>query len=145
MADVFILQKLLPREGKIDLILSEIMGLASDKSWRIEIKEAKATRSEKQNNTLWWIYETILEVGGETMGGWEKSDLHEFFLCLHFGDEIREVFGKKRRVPRKRSSKLGKIEFAELVEHIYRFMAEQGVALPQPDPDYLLHREEADA
>ena len=138
----FLLPKLLHREGAIDRVLNVLMTLPMDKAWRVEVKEAKSTRSEKQNNTLWWIYQTILEMGGEPMGGWTKDDLHEFFLCSHFGTEVHEVFGKKRQVPRRRSSKLGKLEFAQYVDFIYRFMAEQGVVLPDPDPDYAEHREE---
>jgi len=145
MTDVFMLPKLLAREGQIDRILNAIMALPAEKAWRVQIKEARATRSEKQNNALWWIYDTILEMGGNTMAGWDRQDLHEFFLCLHFGDEIKEVFGQKRRVARKRSSNLSKTEFAEFFDHIYRFMAEQGVVLPDPDPEYMLHRDEETA
>jgi hypothetical protein len=103
--------------------------------WRVEIIPHKATRSELQNRTLWWVYDNILKIGGETMGGWDREDLHEFFLLEHFGARTCSVFGRKRLKPNRRSSKLSKIEFAELVDFIYRFMRKQGVELPLPDPE----------
>jgi hypothetical protein len=132
----------MPRDQVICRIVDALEDLPADEGFRVELHEHRSTRSEKQNNCLWWVYETILEMGGEMMGGYTKDDLHEFFLCSHFGTEVRTVFGKRRQVPKRRSSRLSKIEFAQLVDFIYRFMAEQGVVLPDPDPDYAIHREE---
>jgi NinB protein len=133
-----VLPKLKPRDLAICAIVDKLEDLPISEGFRVEIHAHKSTRSGKQNRTLWWIYDKILEYGGEAMGGWRREDLHEFMLCLHFGAEVREMGGKKLRVPSRRSSKLSKIEFAELVEHIYQFMAEQGVVLPQPDPEMAM-------
>lgn len=141
----FILPRLLPRDRQICNVVDALEDLPISEGWRIEIHPHKMTRSAKQNRTLWWIYDNILERGGESMGGWTRDDLHEFFLCSHFGTEIHEMFGKKRQVPKRRSSKLSKMEFAEFAEHIYRFMAEQGVVLPQPDPDMAMEFEDEKA
>lgn len=134
----FVLPKLLPRDRQICNVVDALEDLPISEGFRVEIHVHKSTRSAKQNRTLWWIYERILEYGGEAMGGWRVEDIHEFMLCTHFGTEIHEMFGKKRQVPKRRSSRLSKHEFAEFVEHIYRFMAEQGVVLPQPDPDMAM-------
>jgi len=141
----FILPRLLPRDVQICNIVDELENLPASEGFRVEIHPHRATRSEKQNNCLWWIYQTILDMGGEAMGGWLKEDLHDFFLLEHFGAEVHMVFGKKRQRPIRRSSRLSKMEFAEFVEFIYRFMAQKGVVLPSPDPDYLEKREDAAA
>ena len=138
----FILPRLLPRDLMICGIVEALEDLPIDKGFRVEIHEHSATRSDLQNRTLWWIYGNILKFGGETMGGWNKGDLHEFFLITHFGSIQKTLFGRKRLVPNRRSSRLSKIEFAEFVDTIYRFMEKQGVVLPLPDPDYAEHREE---
>ena len=103
--------------------------LPLDKAWRVEITAFKARRSVEQNALLWSLYDDILERGGEAMGGWTKDDLHQFFLIEHFGSETRKIFGKRRLVPRRRSSRLSKLEFSAFVDFVVRFMAEQGVVL----------------
>lgn len=139
---VFLLPKLLPRDRQICNVVDALEELPISEGWRVEIREHSATRSELQNNTLWWIYGKILKLGGVTMEGWTKDDLHEHFLIEHFGYRISVIFGKRRMKPLRRSSKLSKSEFAKLVDFIYNYMANQGVILPQPNPDYAEHREE---
>jgi len=138
----FILPKLRARDVAICNIVDVLEDLTMVEGFRVEIHEHKVTRSDLQNRTLWWIYENILRLGGETMGGWLKEDLHEYFLIEHFGSQVRMVFGRKRLVPIRRSSRLSKTEFAELVDFIYNFMASKGIVLPLPDPDHALEREE---
>lgn len=95
----------------------------------------KSRRTSSQNALLWAIYDQIIKLGGEDMAGWKSEDLHEFFLINHFGSETREIFGRKRLKPLRRSSILSKAEFAELLDSIVRFMAERGVVLSLPgDP-----------
>lgn len=110
-----------------------IEALPLDRAWAVEVKEHKPRRSDEQNRYLWSIYQHILKVGGEDMGGWTKEDLHDFFLITHFGSEIKELFGRKRHVPLRRSSKLNKQEFTDFIETIFRFMAERGVYIPSSD------------
>ena len=133
----FLLPRKMPRDKVICRIVDALEDLPISEGWRIEIHAHRATRSDLQNRTLWWIYANILHRGGEMMGGWTKEDLHEFFLIHHFGSITKVLFGKKRLVPKRRSSCLSKIEFSELVDSIYRFMESQGVALPPPEPDYV--------
>ncbi len=124
---VFALPANMPRDGMLERIGRLLRDLPTGKAYRIEVSEAKAPRTLSQNALLWAIYGEILKKGGEGMGGWTADDLHEFFLCNHFGTEIREMFGKKRQVPMRRSSRLPKLEFSDFVESILRFMAEKGV------------------
>lgn len=92
----------------------------------------KSRRTNDQNALLWSLYSDIIALGGESLGGFTKDDLHEFFLIDYFGAETKELFGRKKLKPLHRSSRLTKMEFAEFVEHIVRFMAEKGVVLTLP-------------
>lgn len=140
----FILPKLMPRDKAICRIVDVLEDWPISEGCRVEIHEHKATRSEKQNNTLWLVYGWIIKLGGTTTEGYTKEELHDFFLLRHFGQEVHEVFGKKRLRPVRRSSRLSRTEFAEFVDSIYTFMASQGVVLPLPDPDHALHDEQAE-
>lgn len=107
--------------------------LPADKAYRVEVVEHKPKRSLSQNALLWALYDQIIERGGEAMQGWSREDLHTFFLMNHFGSETREIFGRKRLVPLRRSSGLNKQDFSDYVESIVRFMAERGVVLDMPE------------
>lgn len=92
----------------------------------------KSRRTNTQNALLWSLYEDILRKGGEALSGFTKDELHEFFLIDYFGSETKELFGRKKLKPLKRSSRLTKLEFADFVDHIVRKMAEQGIVLQLP-------------
>ena len=117
------------RSRDIGRVVHELESLDEEREWRVTIEEKKSQRTLSQNALLWAIYTEILQRGGEAMGGWTKEDLHEFFLQNHFGSETRKIFGKRRLIALRRSSRLTKTEFSDFVESIYRFMAEQGVVL----------------
>ncbi len=141
----FILPKLRARDVAICNIVDALEDLPMDQGFRVEIHEHSATRSELQNRTLWWVYGNILKLGGNTMAGWTKEDLHDHFLIEHFGHTVIAGFGRRRMKPVRRSSRLSKTEFAEFVDFIYSYMANLGVVLPLPDPDHAIEREEAEA
>lgn len=107
--------------------------LANDKAWVITIEEKKLRRTTSQNSLLWALYDDIIKLGGEAMRGWNKDDLHTFFLIEHFGSETISFFGKKKLVPLRRSSKLNKQDFTDFITHIVDFMAGQGVHLELPN------------
>lgn len=92
----------------------------------------KSRRSTDQNALLWALYEDILRMGGETLGGWTRDDLHEYLLGEHFGWEVREAFGAKRQKPMRRSSRLTKTEFSDYIAFIVQRMAEHGIVLSLP-------------
>lgn len=131
------------RRLRAERIATVLAGLSTEKAWSVEIKPHKPTRSGEQNRYLWSIYGFILDAGGEDLGGWTKDDLHEFFLMEHFGHEVKRIFGRKRLVPLRRSSKLNKQEFTDFIETIARFMAERGVYVPTPQDDEAWHVEAA--
>lgn len=118
---------LIEKGGQLTRVVAVMSALSKEKPIEVTIKEAKRKRSESQNAKLWAIYDNILKVGGEALAGWTKEELHEFFLGNHFGWEVKKLWGKTKQRPKRRSSKLNKLEFSDFLESIYRFMAEQGV------------------
>lgn len=102
--------------------------------FELTIKRWTKPRTNSQNKTIWGLaYETILRDGGEQLQGWDKEDLHEFFLGEWGGWEIVEAFGKKRQRPIRRSSKLTTAEFASYFDFIQRRASEYGIFIPDPD------------
>ena len=117
------------REQALERVSRGLTGLPGDRAWTVEVREHKPLRSNAQNALLWSLYTQILKLGGEGMRGWSKDDLHIFFLIEHFGHEDIEVFGRRRRVPVRRSSKLNKQEMSDHIAFIASFMRDQGVYL----------------
>jgi hypothetical protein len=110
-------------------------------AFAIEIKRCKKPRTNLQNRTIWGLcYETILRDGGEELQGWDKEDLHEFFMGEWGGWEVVEAFGKKRQRPIRRSSKLNTAEFASYFDFIQRRAAEFGIYIADPDKHWNVER-----
>lgn len=106
------------------------------KALHVEIKEWGGKRSDEQNKALWGVaYETILSQGMREKG-WDKDDLHEFFLGEFHGWEAVQGFGKAQMRPIKRSSKLSMKDFAEFYSFVQRKAAEFGIDVPDPDPKW---------
>lgn len=99
---------------------------------RLRLILKRSRRSNDQNALLWALYEDVLRIGGETLGGWSREDLHEWALGEHFGWEEREAFGRKRLKPKRRSSTLTKSEFTDFLDWFVRRMAEFGIVLELP-------------
>lgn len=126
------------REHDVDRALQVIMELPRDRAHRMTVEEVKSKRSHAQNAYLWGVcYPTILKKGGETLGGWDAQDLHDYFLGEYHGWEVIEGFGRKRMKPVKRSSKLSVFEFMQYVDFIQRKAAELGIYIPSPNEGEL--------
>lgn len=129
----FLLQRVQPGDKRrcmdIERIVHALEELPESTAYRVTVEETKAVRTLSQNALLWALYGEIIKQGGEAMQGWTKDDLHDFFLINAFGSEVKSLFGKRRLIPLRRSSRLSKQEFSDFVESIHRFMAERGVVL----------------
>jgi hypothetical protein len=132
MNQTFNLPSVVDRTRYLAHIMRVLSSLPMECGFTLEVKKMASRRSLSQNRMLWALYEQIIERGGETMAGWEKEELHEFFLIECFGSEVLQMFGRKKLRPRRRSSKLSKQEFGQFVDFIVRFMARQGVCLDMP-------------
>ncbi len=110
-----------------------VQDLSPDRAWCIEVLEWKKPRTDHQNRFLWGVcYPAVLEGGGETLAGWTRDDLHEYFLGECFGWETLQGFGRKRMRPLKRSSKLTKQEFSDYLLFLETRCAEMGIVIPEP-------------
>jgi NinB protein len=123
------------RGSAMNRIAAFLSRLPKDRDFKVEISEQKARRTLSQNALLWALYGDILKKGGETMAGWETSELHDYFLIEHYGSEKVQMFGRLKLRPLKRSSGLSKTEFSDHVDFVVRSMAEQGVVLRLPEDE----------
>lgn len=113
-------------------IANRLSALSRACPWVVLVTEKKPTRSLAQNALLWALYDDILRLGGEKMGGWENKDLHEFFLGEHYGWEQLGGLKRTRLKPLRRSSRMSKTEFSDHVDYIVRYMASEGILLAMP-------------
>lgn len=121
------------RYDDICRVVDALQDLDAAQSYQVEIHTHASTRNARQNRTLWWIYEKILDIGGNTTAGYLKEELHEHFLGEYYGVSAKRIFGRVVEYPLRRSSKLSTAEFAKFVDFIYSYMASKGVVLPLPD------------
>lgn len=100
----------------------------------------KEPRSDPQNNALWGVaYKAIEEATGNA-----PQDLHEYFCGEFWGWVESTVMGRRKIKPRRtttrdengRASKVKADEFAKFYDFIQRRMAENGVYVPDPDPQW---------
>lgn len=112
--------------------------LPANKSWRIEVKEARADRTPPQNAALWGVaYAALTEATGYT-----AEELHHEFCGRFFGWNVVTIFGQQRRRPRRTTTTneqgerdlIGTRDFAEFYDLIQRVAAEAGIYVPDPDP-----------
>lgn len=126
------------RRARVAGIATFLGALDLQRPWELTIQLFRRTRSSQQNRALWGLaYKMISD---ET--GYELEELHEYYLGTHFGWTVKTVFGQKKRVPNKRSSKLSTVEFNEYFAFIQRHAAQHlGLYIPDPDPDYWQRQE----
>lgn len=126
MGQVFTLPK---GERSLTRLVAFLSALSKRVEWKVEVSEHRARRSDEQNRYLFGVvYKTVCD----HLPGWDKDDVHEYFLGEHFGWETLEGLGRKRVKPIRRSSRLSTTEFADYVAFIQRTMAEKGVYIPEP-------------
>lgn len=123
-------------------------------AWKVTIEPARMTRSHSQNAYLWAVpYKLLSE-----HTGYEAEELHEYFCGQVFGWKDKKVPRTPRNptgiesVPVRTTTtdEQGKrcvltvTAFSDFVAYIQRFAAQKcGVLIPDPDPNYQLHRERA--
>jgi hypothetical protein len=107
--------------------------LATDKTYCVTVEEWRKPRTNQQNAYLWGVvYPAILEGGGEALRGWNRDDLHDYFLGECFGWETLEGFGRKRMRPLRRSSALNKQDFTDYLMFIEARCMDMGIDIPAP-------------
>ena len=117
------------RQAAAQRIAAFIESAVPGKPLRVTVEVAKRQRSDPQNHALWGVaYKALKDATGN-----DPSDLHDFFLGEHFGWEVVEVLGQKKRRPVRRSSKLSTVEFSEFYAFIQQRAAECGYYVPDPN------------
>lgn len=125
----FTLPRMVPRERQIQRMARFLDALSLDQAWEVIVRPVKRKRTCQQNRALWGVaYEALRQATGN-----DPEDLHEYFLGERFGWEIREVMGKKKKVPRRRSSKMSTTEFADFYAFVQQRSAEMGYYVPDPN------------
>lgn len=123
-------------EGVARAVLRMVDALPACKAYSVEVVVWKKPRTQQQNAFLWGVvYPAILEQGGETLAGWTRDDLHEYFLGECFGWDTLEGFGRKRLRPVKRSSTLNKQDFSDYLMFIETRCANMGIVIPEASYD----------
>jgi len=117
------------RAAMIDRVADFLKSALPGKTLRVEICQFRKRRSMDQNAALWGVaYKALQDATGN-----DPEDLHTFFLGEWAGWDTVDVMGQKRRVPKRRSSKLTTVEFSEYYEFIQRRAAECGYYVPSPN------------
>lgn len=119
--------------------------LPPNRSWRIEIREARKERSGDQNAALWGVaYPPIMDAVG-LEGEAEKLQLHATFCGDFFGWIEKAMVG---RVPRRTTTTneagerdpIDTATMARFYDFVQRTAAEYGVDVPSPDPLWFERR-----
>ena len=131
------MKRIFPRGTRPDAMASVVARMVSNldplKTWAVEVTEWRRPRTNQQNKFLWGVvYPSIIEGGGEALRGWNRDDLHDYFLGECFGWETLEGFGRKRMRPLKRSSALNKQEFSEYLLFLDTKGMDMGIVIPEP-------------
>ena len=138
MMQQFFLYREKDRASAIESIVDCLHSLDPKRFWLIEVKEYKRPRTDLQNRALWGVaYKTLQEATGN-----DPEDLHQYFLGERYGWDTIVVLGRKRLVPKKRSSKLSTSEFADFYNFIQQRSAQAGYYIPDPDPNWFIHDDE---
>lgn len=112
--------------------------LPSNKSWRVEIKEARKERTGDQNAALFGVaYPALTDATG-----YDPDELHDAFCRKFFGEVERQVMGQTVCRPRRTTTKneqgerdvIDTATFARFYDMVQRIGAEAGVDVPSPDP-----------
>lgn len=122
-----------PPEQIANAVLRMAQHLPTGKPFSVTVEVWKKPRTNQQNAYLWGVaYPAILEGGGEALKGWNRDDIHEYFLGECFGWETLEGFGRKRLRPLRRSSTLNKQDFTDYLMFIESRCMDMGIDIPAP-------------
>lgn len=108
--------------------------LPTNKSWRVTIEEHKPKHTREQEDYLWGkVYPDFIKGGGEQLRGWTKKDLHNFLLSEHFGTKNLTIGNRTHSEPSRGSSNLAIDEYSDYIEFIFRYAANLGIVISDPE------------
>lgn len=143
-------ERVIPSENR-DMAIAKLARMLHDflpgKNLRVRVDIKRRERSDLQNRALWGCaYKALHEQTGN-----DADDLHTYFCGRFFGWIEKDIFGMRRRVPRRTTTKdeYGKRDvlqtdvMAEFYDFIQRESAMAGFDVPDPDPDWWRESEAA--
>lgn len=122
-----------PAEGRTAMaqrIAAFIESALPGKPLRVTVEEVRRRRSDEQNRYWWGV---VVQTFCQHLEGWTPEDVHTYLCGEIWGWERIEGLGKARLRPVKRSSRLNKVEFAEMVARAQQIGAEHGIYIPDPN------------
>jgi hypothetical protein len=134
------------RDRQVQAVAKFLMGFLPGKPVRVQVEEARADRTAKQNRYLFGVpYRLLSEATG-----YELQDLHEWFCGQQWGWVERRgpktpsnpegVYSRPARTTTTNEDGerdlCSREEFTALWERAQRVGAQIGVFIPDPDPDY---------
>lgn len=118
------------REAAIERLARFLAQALPGKPLRVTVEEYRKRRSDEQNKFWWGV---VVKTFCDHLPGWEPEDVHTYLCGEHFGWERIEGMGRVKMRPVKRSSRLNKLEFSELVAKAQKLAAEHGFYVPDPE------------
>ena len=115
-----------------------LASLPDTKSWQVEVRRYRKSRSNNQNATLWMAYKPLMEWMGE-QGESAKLRLHEY-MCGEFFGTRRGKLGQIMPIRTTTHDQYGQRDvidaktFSEFYEMVRRIASENGVYVPDPEP-----------
>lgn len=130
------------RDMDIARIVSFLRAALPGKPLRVDIKEAKASRSQDQNAALWGVAYPPLMAHMGLRGAEECEELHATMCGLYFGWRETEICGHTVRKPKRTTTRdeqgkrdlIDKARMADFYAFVQQRGAEVGCYVPDPDP-----------
>ena len=118
------------RERAVQRVADYLLAALPGKELVVTVAERKRRRSDEQNRYWWGV---VVQTFCQHLDGWTPEDVHTYLCGEIWGWERIEGLGKARLRPVKRSSRLNKVEFAEMVARAQQIGAEHGIYIPDPN------------
>lgn len=109
-------------------LIRQINALDPGKVWDVEIKEYKKPKSVRQRG---WFHSLCSMLGNEL--GIPAGQVKELAKAQVLGWRVVTLGGITFPVADGSSEKLNRMEYADLIDVLYRLAAEAGVVLPEAD------------
>lgn len=132
-------------------VIAFILKCRPGRKLKVVVSEVKATRSDAQNAALWAVaYPPLMEFMGYR-GEEEREALHSFFCGEFWGWKEIDILGKRKLIPKRTTTcneggdreVIPKLLFCEFFAFIQQRGAENGVYIPDPDPEWFRQDEKA--
>lgn len=120
------------RERAVQRVADYLLAALPGKELVVTVSERKRKRSDEQNRFWWGV---VVQTFCQRLEGWTPEDVHTYLCGEIWGWERIEGLGRARLRPVKRSSRLSKGEFAEMVTRAQQIGAEHGIYVPDPNEE----------